>query len=271
MKIFLTGATGFIGSNIATYFSGHQVESFRRNFLDIRGQLNLFQPDWIINCAAEIYDRDKMWAANVELTKSCLDWVRTNPSTKMMHVGSSSEYGPSDFPTMEIDPIRATDMYGTTKGIATQLCVTYAKTYDLDVVVVRPYSPYGPGERPRRLFPALWRAFKLNQPMELVQGVHDFCYIDDFVEAVDTIIKSDRRTPGDIINISSGIQSTNMEVLGCFRTITGQQGAVTIVDRLSTPRVWRADISHIKTRYVWYPKTSLEEGIRQFLDKAYYE
>lgn len=271
MKILITGGTGFIGSNLAHHFRDHAVDFFRRHMSDIQARLDWFAPDWIINCAAEIYDKNHMWTANVELTRQCLEWIKSNPATKMIQLGSSSEYGPCDRPTRETDPIRATDMYGTTKGIASSLCKAYATTFDLDISVIRPYSPFGPGEKSHRLFPRLWQAFMLDRPMELVQGVHDFCYIDDFVDAVHTIMHSDRRVPGDIINVSSGVQTTNAEVLEIFQRITKQGGNVIMVDRFVTPPVWQADINHARECYGWQPRISLEQGIQKFLEQAHYE
>lgn len=271
MKIFLTGGTGFVGSNLARYWDNHEVDQYRRYMSDIRARLDWFRPDWIVNCAAEIYNKDLMWKSNVELTRDCLEWIRENPKTKMIHLGSSSEYGTVDRPSKETDPMRATDMYGATKSIATVLCQAYANTYGLDVVVVRPYSPFGPGEKSHRLFPKLWQAFKLDRPMELVQGVHDFCYIDDFVRGVDLVMRKDHRPRGDIVNISSGVQTTNAEVLSVFQKITGQAGNVVMVNRFVTPPVWQADITHARKHYGWQPAISLEQGIREFLSQAQYE
>ena len=270
MKIYIIGSTGFIGKNLVEYYKDHTIYQHRRT-VDLIAQLDLFKPDLIINCAAEIYNKDKMWKANVSLVHDALEFIKDFPSTQMIQLGSSSEYGPRARSTNEFDPINPTDMYAGTKGIATILCQTYAKTYNLDVVSVRPYSPFGPGERPHRLFPNLWKAFKLDQPMTLVQGVHDFCYIDDFVEAIDLIINSNRRSPGEIINVSSGVQTTNAEVLEFFRQITGKQGAVTVDDKFVTPPVWQADISHIQSKYGWAPKHTLADGIKKFLERANYE
>jgi nucleoside-diphosphate-sugar epimerase len=271
MKILITGGTGFIGSNLARHFNQHQVGIYRRHASDTQAQLDWFRPDWIINCGAEIYDKERMWSANVELTKNCLEWIKSNPATSMIQMGSSSEYGPMDRASCESDPVCARDMYGATKGIATTLCQTYAAVYGIDVVVIRPYSPYGPGERPHRLFPRLWQAFCRDRPMDLVQGVHDFCYIDDFVRAVDMIMRTDSRISGDIINVSSGVQTSNAEVLECFRSITGKMGAVTVVDRFVTPPVWQADIRHVRDCYGWSPSIGIDQGIRQFLETAHYE
>jgi nucleoside-diphosphate-sugar epimerase len=271
MKIFITGATGFIGSNLHHFYEklGHSVFAYTR-LMNIGDALGQFQPDLIINCAAEIYNPDDMWVANVELVKQCLDYQRYNSCT-VIQLGSSSEYGPYDRATVETDPITTTNMYGSTKGIATMLCQSYAKQYGSDVVVVRPYSPFGPGERPHRLFPRLWRSFKLNEPMQLVNGVHDFCYINDFVHAVDNIIACDQREPGEIINISSGVQTTNHQIYNIFKQVSGHNGAVELSDTWATPTVWCANIHKAVNKFNWQPQYNIEQGIEKFLKEAHYE
>jgi nucleoside-diphosphate-sugar epimerase len=151
------------------------------------------------------------------------------------------------------------------------LCQSYAKQYGNDVVIIRPYSPFGPGERPHRLFPRLWRAFKLNKPMKLVNGVHDFCYIDDFVNAVDIIVTCNQHEPGEIINISSGIQTTNHTVYDIFKQISGHAGLVELDDTWVTPTVWCANIHKAVNKFNWQPQYNIEQGIEKFLKEAHYE
>jgi len=271
MKIFIIGASGFIGSNLALHLSKYSVGYFRRYYNNVKIQLERYQPDWVINCAAEIYNKDNMWTANVELLRDTLEWVRSNKKSKLIHLGSSSEYGVYDRPTKETDLTLATDVYGVTKSIGTQLCKLYASEYGVDVTVIRPYSPYGPGEASTRLFPKLWQSFKHKRPMTLVQGVHDFCHIDDFVRAVEIIMLSNKRIAGDVVNVSSGVQSTNKEVYEYFKNVFGTNGSVTEVADFCTPKVWQANISYVCDQYGWIPEISLKDGIEKFINKAVYE
>jgi nucleoside-diphosphate-sugar epimerase len=107
--------------------------------------------------------------------------------------------------------------------------------------------------------------------MTLVDGIHDFCYIDDFVQAVAMIATSDQRTPGEIVNVSSGVQTTNHEVYEIFKRITGHAGAVALKDDWVTPNVWAANIHKAINKFGWRPQYTIEQGIEKFLAEANYE
>jgi len=268
MRYFVTGANGFIGQNLLQRYND-VVPFYRQD--DLANKLFVSSPDVIINCAAEIYNEDKMWASNVELTKQCLDYVKTNPHVKMVQIGSSSEYGDSPVATNECSFTNPDNYYGLTKLIATNTAVNYARLYNLKVFVARPYSVFGVGEKSHRLFPKLLSAFKYNKLMDLVNGVHDFCYIDDFLDGIDLVLNSDNYISGEIVNISSGEQTTNVDLLNIFKKVFGNKGSVNLVDRFVTYKHWQCDNTHIKTKYGWQPKFSLLEAVKEFSKTNYYE
>jgi len=272
MKIFLTGMNGFIGKNLLEFYEGHEVYEYQR-FMDVGNKLDYFKPDLIIHCAAEIYKPELMWESNIILLNDILRYVKDHPSTKLIHIGSSSEYGPTPKAASEMDRINPVDMYQATKGAGTLLCQGYARQYKLDIAVARAYSVYGKYEKPHRLFPRLWRAFQIDQPMKLFHGYHDFIYINDFVRGIDTIINAD--TPlGDIINLGSGIQYSNQDVLSLFEKITGKTAPVEIVPSMAKEfesEVWLCDTTYAKEKYGFETTYTLEQGIRDFLETAKYE
>jgi len=96
-------------------------------------------------------------------------------------------------------------------------------------------------------------------------------YIDDLMQAFDVIVSSKDRIPGEIINISSGQQYSNSDVLEAFKKISKKDAPVNIVNKFVTPTCWCADITHITNKYKWRPFISLEQGIEKFLEQAHYE
>lgn len=265
MKIFITGSAGFIGRHLLEFYQEHEVFALTRQ-MNIDEELNRFKPDVIINSAAEIYNPESMWASNVQTTVSCLEYVK-HSQTKMIQIGSSSEYGPMPRASAETDAINPIDMYQATKGAATILCQGYARQYKLDIVVARPYSVYGLYEKPHRLFPRLCRAFKRNEPMKLYQGYHDFIYIDDFIRGIDLLMNTSAPL-GDVVNFGSGIQYSNFAVLEIFEQVTGHKAPVELVDTMVKNfenDVWICNTDYAEKQYGFKTKVDLKTGIEQLL------
>lgn len=272
VKIFITGSSGFIAKNIAEYYQIEQLFLYTKND-NLNQDLYKFNPDLIINCAAEIYNENYMWDSNVLLTKECLDYIKNNTKTQMIHIGSSSEYGVSKIPTSEKNIIDPVNMYQCTKGISTILAQGYARAYNLNITIIRPYSIYGRYEKPHRLFPTLWRSFILNEPMVLYNGYHDFVYIDDLITLIDLVHKYSVRGEGDIVNCGSGQQTSNLNIYKIFAKILNKDAPVDFKNNMNKPfesNAWVCDPSYALERYKFKTKISLEDGIRKFINTAKY-
>lgn len=273
MKISITGVTGFLGKSIAEHISSThiytEVHGLPRG-TDLADHIKTHKPDVFIHCAGEIYTVENMLLTNVGMVYEILNAIRDHsPKTRLIQIGSSSEYGPVPRPTTELDPINPQNMYEATKGAATLLCQAYARQFGLQTCVARIYSGYGVHEKDHRLFPRLYRAFYENQPMTLYDGVHDFIYIDDFVRGIEILMNTPWPS-GEIVNFGSGIQYRNREVLDIWMQVTGKSAPIEYIDNFSKPHdtnFWCCDTSYAKMQYKFFTYYSLADGITDFIRK----
>lgn len=269
MKVFVTGSTGFVGSHLMETYNN--VYGYKRE-QNIEEELNCYKPDIIINSAAEIYDAEKMFEPNIVLTYKCLEYVKKHPEVKMIHIGSSSEYGPKETASAECDKLDPIDFYQGSKAAATLMCQGFARHYKLNIAIARPYSVYGPKERPHRLFPRLWKAFKNNAPMTLYAGEHDFIYISDFIRGINILINKNVPS-GDVVNFGTGVQWSNLDVLRAFEKVTNRRAPVEYINEKLKPfesSVWRCNIDYARKQYKFLADIDLHTGVYLFLKQANY-
>ena len=280
-RIAIIGSSSFIAKNLIERFEADNVifASNRDHSIEIDKHLSDFEPTIIINCAAEIYDDEKMFDSNIILLHKVLEYTKkrsfdlSKPHLKFIHIGSSSEYGNYyTIPLSEEMKLMPSDMYQATKGAGTLLCQGYSRSYNIPICIVRPFTVYGKYEKPHKLLPTLWRTFKYNTPMTIYNGFHDFVYIDDFINAIATLINRPI-TLGDIINVGTGRQYSNYEIVDIFRDITGIQPVIDIKYsnlRKFDRKTWVCNPSHAYERYGIECATTIETGIKLFLETAKY-
>ena len=264
LKMLITGSNGFIGKHLIEFYSKTYEIIEQNRSIHINEALNS-KPDLIINCAASIYEEDSMFDSNVILVYTLLNYIIKNKSTKMIHIGSSSEYGKKTYQTTETDFLDPRTTYEATKSAATMLCVGYARAYNLSIAVARPYSVYGKYEKSYRLFPRLYNAFIKDEHMKLYNGFHDFIYIKDLIKGIDSLLVADHdKMKGDIVNFGSGKQYSNFEILDLFKTILKKDPKITIcnyLDKNFESEVWVCDKAYALQKYNFKCEYSIQEGI----------
>jgi nucleoside-diphosphate-sugar epimerase len=266
MNIAIIGSNSFIGKNLINFYQNKNLLLIGRetNFIE---KLNQYQPNIIINCVAEIYDNDKMWGSNILLLKELLDYCK-NTKCKLIHFGSSSEYGRKLKPIKETDYLDPVTMYEATKGVGTLLCSTYSRKYEFYCTVIRPFTIVGRYEKPHKFFPTLYKSWKNNTPINLSNGVHDFVFIDDFIYIVDTIIKHQEEEYFNIVNVGSGTQLTNKEIVNIFETVLNYKYSITECEKLREfdSMFWVCDNFLLKSKYGVNNLSSPLEGVKKFIN-----
>jgi UDP-glucuronate 4-epimerase len=276
MKILVTGSEGLIGREIQRQFQEHEIIGFNRvdywnDALNLYGYLNWVSPDMIINCAAELKEERDMFDINTGFVINNLFEYSKRNKTRLIQLGSSSEYGWHDHATNEQSALHVHDCYSSTKAATTLLLQGYSKRYDVDVKVIRPYSVYGADEKPYRFFRKLYNAFSKDEEMIVYEGVHDWIYVSDFVKGLKLIAEYPEKG-FDIIGMGTEVQTSNFRCYDIFRKEFGVSAKNIKFQKLyfmtgNDGNCWQSDCSHARDKYGFNCELTLEEGIKKMIEQ----
>ena len=202
-----------------------------------------------------------MFCTNVSLTHAILHYCKTaNPTLKrLVIIGSSSEYGRKCEPITEHMSLEPETIYEGTKAAATMLARSFSITYNIPTLVIRPFTVYGPGEKPSKFISLL---LALPDKIRLSEGVHDYVYIEDFVRILLEVMSSCKRL-FDIVNIGTGKQTSNLEVVRTVERITGHMFYMEPAQaKPYDSSSWVCDTEYLRTTYGLTANTTLEEGLK---------
>ena len=301
-KIVITGATGFVGSNLARYFAGlnNEVHLLLRSssdtwrIADIMNDINVHKadltapavlervvtsvrPDVILHMA--VYgghpfqnDTKKIFDANLHGTINLVKACRSLDYELFINTGSSSEYGVKRQPIVETDVCEPGEDYGVSKAAASLYCQMAARRDSKPIITFRLFSPYGSYDDSTRLIPSVIISCLNGRPPKVSSPdfVRDYIYICDIVSAYEKAIEtSHRQSPGEIFNIGSGKQQTVGDIVKYIvqlvnKNIEPEWGSPG--KRQNEPLVWQADVSKAESSLGWKPQYSIEQGLGEAVE-----
>lgn len=299
MKIFVTGGAGFIGSHVTKLLiqEGHTVTVFdnlssghkdavdeRAKFVegDLLNQESLEKSlpghDGVIHMASFIEVGESVKKPvefaqnNIIGTIKLLEAMKKASVKKIIFSSSACVYGtPEKLPITENDPIGVQENpYGITKISMEQFCMLYNRLFGFDVIILRYFNPYGPGElheRETHAIPNFIKATLQNKPIPLYwkgEQVRDFIYIDDLANA--HVLPLNLKGL-HIYNVGTEV---GVRVLDVVKEIFLQLEYDVPLDdrgeRKGDVQKLVASSAKIKQELGWKAKVSLEEGLKRTID-----
>ena len=270
LSILVTGSNGLIGKTF--------IEQYKKNFVfykctrkDSLTNCLKKKPDIIFNTAGEQYNEKHMVKTNLLYVEQILNYIKKNNSY-LITLGSSAEYGVRNFPTKESTlPMPATK-YEATKSAASMLVTGYSRAYNLKAIVVRPYSVYGHYNKNDRIIPMIINCIKKNSKMKIYRGFHDFIYVYDFNRGIfDLIQNRNKWANGEIVNLGSGKQYSNFEVLKTIQSVFGKiSGKFELIDKFYRKwdsDMWLCNTSFAYKKYGYKIKFNLKQGLMDYKKK----
>jgi nucleoside-diphosphate-sugar epimerase len=184
--------------------------------------------------------------------------------TRLVSLGSSSEYGPSEGPMSERQAAAPDDPYGASKLAGAALI----RASSVEAVHLRLFSVYGPGEDPARLIPSLVEAALAGRTLELSPGeqVRDFVHVEDVVDAIVAAAFAPS-LPEPVLNVGTGVQTTVRDAAAAVARAAGVDGscfrfgAKPYRDAARERLSWRADTALVEQTLGWRASRTLEQGL----------
>ena len=303
MNLLVTGGAGFIGSSFVRYVlrtrKDMEVVNFDlltyagnlRNVVEVandaryrfvRGDIadekkvgQVFQEyriDAVVNFAAEthvdrsIVDSAPIIRANVEGTRCLLEQTRQHKVSRFLQISTDEVYG-SHGPTgsfREDSPIDPSSPYSASKAAADLLTIAYHRTYGVPAMITRCSNNYGPYQFPEKLIPVLITNAMEDRPVPIYGdglNVREWIFADEHSRAV--LIALERGEPGEVYNIGSGHEKTNLEVVREILRLMGKPESLIkfVKDRPGHDRRYSIDCSKIRRAWKWKSEMGFASGL----------
>ena len=310
-KILITGADGFIGSHLVELLvkRGYGVKAFcfynssgSWGWLDtlekeIKDEIDVCLGDirdqeFVRNAAkgcSEIYHLAALIAipysytapssyidTNIHGTLNIVQAARELNIDRVIHTSTSETYGTAQFvPISENHPLVGQSPYAASKIGADQIALSFWRSFETPISVIRPFNTYGPRQSARAVIPTIITQIASgNKIIKLgsTTPTRDFNFVDDTCSAYLSIAKSSKSI-GKVINVASKFEISIGETANLIATVMNSQIEIEIDNKRFRPKDSEVnrlfgDNSLIKEITDWEPKYGGLDGFKSGLEKT---
>ena len=305
-SVLVTGAGGFIGSHLVEelvkmncpvkafvhYNSFNRwgwldslpvdvmqhVEVFSGDIRDPNGMLEamkgtevVFHLAALIGIPYSYHSPDVYVDTNVRGTLNVLQAARQLGVLKVIHTSTSEVYGTAQFvPITEEHPVNPQSPYAATKAGADFLALTFYRSFELPVTVVRPFNTYGPRQSARAIIPTIITqilAGKTTLTLGSVTPTRDLNFVRDtamgFVRAAES-----ENALGEVVNLGSNYEISIGDLAEKIAGHIGTSIAIRSADERIRPgkseveRLW-AENKKAARLLNWSPQYTLDKGLEE--------
>lgn len=309
-KILITGADGFIGSHLveALVKKKYKVKAFiyynafnsfgwidqidkeiKKKIEIISGDIrdiNILKSsvkncDTIIHLAALIgipysYNSPKSYVdVNVQGTLNLLQVAKDYKIKKFIHTSTSEVYGtPEYLPIDETHPLNAQSPYAASKIAADQLALSFYKSFQTPVSIIRPFNTFGPRQSARAIIPTIiLQILTGSKKIKLgnIYSTRDLSFIDDTIEGFSSMLKKD--VYGEIVNLGNGFDISIKELVKVIAQEMSVKIEIVTDKRRVRPKQsevekLRSNNSKAKKILNWRPKYLNKKGLIKGISKT---
>jgi dTDP-glucose 4,6-dehydratase len=306
MKFLITGGLGFIGSNFCRYLLAKHPDyeivnidkigiganpqnlqdlEHKRNYKFVKGDISnlhlvkkiLGDVDVIVNFASEtqvdrsLVDPNAFLQSNTIGAFTILELLRKRKSkTTLIQISTDKVYGQALQDSFTEESFaNPSNPYSASKAAADMLALSYHKTYNLDIRVIRSTTNYGPYQHPEKLIPKTIISAIKNQPILVKgkgEGKRDWIYVKDHCIGIERTIQ--RGKPGEIYNLSGKNNISNIDLTKKILAMLDKPKKLIkfVKDKQGYDKRYSLDSTKAEKQLFWLPKYNFEDSLKTTID-----
>jgi len=303
-KVLVTGSDGFIGSHLLERLVGlganvralvlynsfntwgwldtidrekmKNVEVIAGDIRDphyvqemVKGIDIVFHLASLIAIPYSYHSPDSYLETNIKGTLNLLQAARNHPVEQIIHTSTSEVYGTAQFvPITEEHPLVGQSPYAASKIAADQFAVSFNRSFDIPVTIVRPFNTYGPRQSARAIIPTvISQALAGKKAISIgnLRPTRDFTFVSDTVEGFIKAAEHEESV-GKTLNLGSNSEISIDALVEKIRNLMSNSFEIVVdkgrlrPEKSEVDRLW-SDNSKAKTILKWAPTISLERGL----------
>jgi dTDP-glucose 4,6-dehydratase len=300
MRILVTGAAGFIGSNFVRYWlerhsDDHVVaydlltyagnrESLPEDIPFVHGDIGDLELaertlsehglDVIVNFAAEshnslaVLDPGLFARTNVLGTQLLLEAARNAGVARFHHISTCEVYGDLALDTDEVfteeSPYRPRTPYNASKAAADHYVRSYHETFGVPTTITNCSNNYGPFQFPEKVIPLFATNALDDKPLPLYESTankREWLHVLDHCRAIELVLERGR--VGETYNVGSGVEKSIAEIADAVLDALGKPASLKeiVPDRPGHDRRYLLDSTKLREELGWRDEVPFDEGL----------
>ena len=211
---------------------------------------------------------------NIQGTLNICQASIKNKVSRVLHTSTSEVYGTAKFvPINEDHPLQPQSPYSASKIGADAIAMSFFNSFNLPLTIVRPFNTYGPRQSARAVLPTIITQIA-NGAKEISLGdttpTRDFTYVEDTCSGFLKLSTCDDSI-GETVNLGSNSEISISDALEIIKNLMKSDVNFILDKERIRPknsevyRLW-SDNSKLRRLTNFYPKTSIEEGLKKTID-----